>query len=548
MTIWWRNIGMQAKFQILTQIFLFALLVASQQWVSHQFERLVLKAAEERARLLADGAINGLNTLMVTKIGQQDVISDKAARALFIKKLSGAESVKEVRIIRGKAVNDEFEAGLPEEQPVDDLDNRVLASGKPEYLMNTGGEGASTLRAVVPFIAVADFRGTKCLKCHEVKENTVLGAASIVVDVSGDITTIKNANVWIWISLGAIQVILFFVIGFITRQSIINPLKRMRDAISSIEKTQDFTQRLPAAGRDEICQTASAFNNMVEKIQGTLKQVYGSVHRLHGASDSVADASRKVVEGSTEQSNSSVLMATAIEQMMASIERVSGRADDALAISHTSREVSELGGNIIGKTVQGMEQIAVAVNEASHTVETLGEQSRKITSVVQVIKEVADQTNLLALNAAIEAARAGESGRGFAVVADEVRKLAERTSNSTMEISAIIDAIQTSTDDAVREIQDAVAKVNEGQALAGQAGDKIAEIREQSANVSASFRDISDALREQSATTREIVRNVENIERIADGNLAVAQSMATSVEHLNGIAIQVDDAVSIFKV
>lgn len=89
---WWCNLGVQAKFQILTQAFLFVMLIAAQQWISNQFEKLVLEAAEERARVLADSAINGLNTLMVTKIGKEDVISDKKARALFIEKMGTAES------------------------------------------------------------------------------------------------------------------------------------------------------------------------------------------------------------------------------------------------------------------------------------------------------------------------------------------------------------------------------------------------------------------------------------------------------------------------
>ena len=544
----WSNLGVQAKFQILTQVFLFVLLVASQQWISNQFERLVLNAAEERARILADGAINGLNTLMVTKIGKEDVISDKNARALFIEKMGTAETVKEMRIIRGKGVDDEFDEGLPQERPVDEMDQRVLASGKTEYRMNWDAGGASTLRAVVPFIARENFRGTKCLKCHGVDEGAVLGAASVTVDITGDVATIRRADTWIWISLGVIQIMLFVVIGFITRRAIIGPLQKMRDAIVSIEQHKDFTQRLPSNGGDEIGQTANTFNKLVEDVQGALKEIHGSVSRLRSAADSVAAASHKVVDGSSEQSNSSASMAAAIEEMTVSISHVSSSAEDALTVSRTSTEVSDMGGKIIGETVTGMSHISMAVHDASAAVEALGEQSRQISSVVQVIKEVADQTNLLALNAAIEAARAGESGRGFAVVADEVRKLAERTSKSTTEISSMVDGIQTRTDAAVREIQDVVAKVIEGQHLAGQAGEKIAEIRAQSSNVAASFSDITDALREQNAASQEIARNVENIACIADENLAIAQSMATNVGHLNGIARQVDDAVSIFKV
>lgn len=428
------------------------------------------------------------------------------------------------------------------------MDKKVLASGKTEYRMNRDASGTSSLRAVVPFIAKENFRGIKCLKCHGVDENTVLGAASIVVDISGEVATIRKTNISIWISLAVIQLMLFFVIGLITRRAITGPLQGMRDAIASIEKHKDFTQRLPANNCDEIGQTANTFNILVADVQSALKEIHGSVARLHGAASGVATASQKVVDGSSEQSNSSASMAAAIEEMSVSISHVSSSADDALTISRASHQVSDLGGKIIGETVTGMTQISTAVDEASTAIEALGEQSRQITSVVQVIKEVADQTNLLALNAAIEAARAGESGRGFAVVADEVRKLAERTSKSTMEISAMVAGIQARTDDAVREIKAVVSKVTEGQGLAGLAGEKIAEIRAQSSNVAASFSEITDALREQDSASQEIARNVENIASIADDNLAIAKSMATSVEHLNDIAHQVDEAVSIFKI
>src|SRR5580700_4685579 len=123
---WWGAIGLQRRLQILIQGFLIVILLAAQQWISIQFEHEVLSAAEERADAVADGTINGLNTLMLTKVGDTDIISDTASRALFIQKMGAAEKVKDLRIVRGKGVNDEFDRGLPQEQPVDDVDRNVL--------------------------------------------------------------------------------------------------------------------------------------------------------------------------------------------------------------------------------------------------------------------------------------------------------------------------------------------------------------------------------------------------------------------------------------
>ncbi len=121
---------MQLKLQILIQGFLIVILASAQQWVTIRFERQILSAAEDRARTMGDGAINGLNTLMAVKEGDKEVISNQKSRALFIQKIGISDKVKELRIVRAKQLDDEFPRGLPQEQPVDDMDRRVIANGK----------------------------------------------------------------------------------------------------------------------------------------------------------------------------------------------------------------------------------------------------------------------------------------------------------------------------------------------------------------------------------------------------------------------------------
>jgi methyl-accepting chemotaxis protein len=121
---------LQLKLQILIQGFLIVILASAQQWVTIRFERQILSAAEDRARTMGDGAINGLNTLMAVKEGDKEVISNQKSRALFIQKIGISDKVKELRIVRAKQLDDEFPRGLPQEQPVDDMDRRVIANGK----------------------------------------------------------------------------------------------------------------------------------------------------------------------------------------------------------------------------------------------------------------------------------------------------------------------------------------------------------------------------------------------------------------------------------
>jgi diguanylate cyclase (GGDEF)-like protein/PAS domain S-box-containing protein len=204
--------------QILIQGCLIVILVATQLWLTNLFEHQVLEAAKARAIEAADGAINGLNTMMVTKVGNDEVISNKVARALFIQKMGASEKIKEMRIFRDKQLDSDFPAGLPQEQPVDNIDRKVLATGKPEFKLTLGNDGEASLRTVMPFIASKNFRTTNCLKCHSVLEGAVLGAASVTIDVKDDLASIKQVNTLIWIGQCVLQIILYFAIGLIVHR------------------------------------------------------------------------------------------------------------------------------------------------------------------------------------------------------------------------------------------------------------------------------------------------------------------------------------------
>lgn len=149
----------------------------------------------------------------------------------------------------------------------------------------------------------------------------------------------------------------------------------------------------------------------------------------------------------------------------------------AYQVSKDTENHASQGESIILQAIEKMHSLSEQIGHSSTQVESLGEKTTDITSIVNTIKAIADQTNLLALNAAIEAARAGESGRGFAVVADEVRKLAERTSASTTEISDMIDTIQAESAAVSLTMQGSRAEVDVGVNLANQAGDAIRLIR-----------------------------------------------------------------------
>ncbi|MHB1292227.1 MAG: methyl-accepting chemotaxis protein [Sulfuricella sp.] len=352
------------------------------------------------------------------------------------------------------------------------------------------------------------------------------------------------------ISIGAIAgglALGLFIAWWIIR-SITRPLGQMRATIGEVEKNGDFTQRIPVNTEDEVGQTAHSFNELMAALQQTLGQVLDSVAKVSDAAQSLSAASGQVATSSSSQSEATSAMAAAVEEMTVSINHVSDSAQEAVEISRKSGKLSTEGGEVIHKAAAEMSQIAETVRHTAQAIEELGQHSNQISSIVQVIKDVADQTNLLALNAAIEAARAGEQGRGFAVVADEVRKLAERTTKATEEITQMIGTIQHSARAAVSTMETAVAQVSGGVTLANQAGSAIIQIKEGAEQVVGVVNDISSALAEQSSASNDIAAQVEKVAQMTEENNAAAAETASAANNLQVLADTMQAAVSRFKI
>lgn len=331
-------------------------------------------------------------------------------------------------------------------------------------------------------------------------------------------------------------------------RSVTVPLDQMRATIAEVEKNGDFTRRIQAGGDDEVGQAANSFNQLMSTVQSMLRQILGNIENVSDAARSLAASATQVAAGSERSSEAALNMAATVEEVTVSINHISTSAREAMNISNKSGELSGKGGEIIHKTTSEMAQIAETVRQTSHTIEELGQHSNQISSIVQVIKDVADQTNLLALNAAIEAARAGEQGRGFAVVADEVRKLAERTTKATDEISQMIASIQSSAQAAVVGMGNTVSQVDGGVALAHQAGDAINQIKQGSGQVVVVVNDISAALAEQSAASNDIATHVEKVAQMSEENSAAASKSASEASQLEALADTMRSSVSRFRI
>ena len=338
-------------------------------------------------------------------------------------------------------------------------------------------------------------------------------------------------------------------------------LKEMAGVSEAIAGGDLTVQVEPRSKHDTL---GNAFGRMVEGLGSLVRSVRDGASQVASGSNQVASASdesakislqsssaidevtstmhemsinvQNMVKNTQVQASSVSETSASVDEMVASIQRVADTARVLLDISNRSREEVHNGITTMEKATDGLNRINSAIRSSGEIIDVLGQRADDIGKIIEVIDDLAEQTNLLALNAAIEAARAGEHGLGFAVVADEVRKLAEKSAQSTKEISELIQSIQREARKAVDNMDRSTTIVNEGLVLGQELNGALKKISNVVTEVYKFSQEIGAATNEQShgssqiakATTRlnEITHEISSsVEEQASGAQAVVKAM-----------------------
>ncbi|WP_114417512.1 methyl-accepting chemotaxis protein [Marinospirillum perlucidum] len=497
-------------------------------WASWEQRKTAYDQSQVFAYSLYESTMAGLTTMMLTgTIDQRDA---------FLDQITELQNVSDLRVIRSEHVKKQFGEGTESEQSQDALEQQVLREGTPYLAVDNE---AQVLRAIIPAFNRTDYLGKNCTLCHAMApEGAVLGAVTMNISLEDVNNEANSFSIKLFTLAVIISFILLGIVYIFVRLFITNPLHQMTKGMQEVARggKNSLQHQLEVKGQDEIGQASSAFNQVLQRFATLVEAIRNSVTGMQGSVERLAEVADTTSRAATSQQDQTDQVATAMNEMTATVQEVSQSAVSAADSAQNARDRAANGKEVVMQTIAMINTLARDIQEADSVIQEVESNTENIGVVLQVIRDVAEQTNLLALNAAIEAARAGEAGRGFAVVADEVRNLAQRTQDSTQDIEDQVARLQEKTRKAVEVMQHSRKQAEEGMQQASQGDEALDTITEGVDSISDMTSQIASAAEEQSSVANEIDRNIIEISQMAENTSSQAQEAVQVVEQLRQIA------------
>ena len=353
-------------------------------------------------------------------------------------------------------------------------------------------------------------------------------------------------NALLIIGSSALALLVGLIAAWVITRLIVAPLRSVMHVAQRIA-SGDLSATVEVTRRDEIGQLMLAMQQMGAGLSNIVSGLQAGIEQLASSAQSLSAGTEQTNLEVSSQKEETEQVATAMNQMTATVHDVARNAEEAAQAAQTADSKVESGQQVVRQSMARIELLADSATSASSSIESLSAEIQNIGTVLGVIKSVAEQTNLLALNAAIEAARAGEQGRGFAVVADEVRALAKRTQQSTEEIERLVSALRSAAQASVQQIQSSGELVKLAVSDALQTESALGSIAAAVSLIQQMNQQIAAAAEEQSSVAEEINRSVTSIRASADQSSLAMQGNAASSIQLAQLGIELKGMVGHFK-
>lgn len=355
-----------------------------------------------------------------------------------------------------------------------------------------------------------------------------------------------NSAITLLIVVATIAVLVAVIIAWFLTRAITRPVNEVVEIANKVA-SGDLTVEVRSDRGDEFGQLLAAFGAMVTNLRELIREIGSGATSIASSSEELSTVTHQTSQGVAEQQSQTDQVATAMNEMVATVNDVARSAEAAFQAANHASEKSSCGEKSVKETLDFVAELSTQSANVMQQLNGLQTATNNIGTVLDVIKSVAEQTNLLALNAAIEAARAGEQGRGFAVVADEVRSLAQRTQSSASEIETLVDNLVSSAGTSVSSMESGIKLAEQTLERAESAGTTIRETAEAVEEIRNHNSQIATAAEQQTSVAEDINKNVTQIRDVGDQSAASAEQVSSASEELARLAEGLSGQIARFK-